>query len=124
MVQSNIRLAGILAAAILMEGTAFAAPRIEARLSHCGAETCLTVTGRRTDAAAPVLLAGHAVSVLGQRRWRASVPLATVRTWFPSYARAIAVRVGGADAAETAVPLPIGMLGSPVELASLEVRAR
>lgn len=109
-----------------MATMASAAPRIDARtrLHHCGSETCLMVTGKRPDAGAAVLLAGHPVAVLGRRNWRVSVPLETVRSWFPTYARAITVRLGGTDGEEIAVPLPIGMLGSGVELASIEVRAR
>ena len=126
MVPSPIRLVGALAAGILMGSMASAARPIDAqtRLQHCGEETCLMVTGHRPDAATPVLLAGRTVAVRGQRKWRASVPLKTVRTWFPTYARAITVRVGGADGQEAAARLPIGLLGSGVELASLEVRAR
>jgi hypothetical protein len=125
MMSFPIRFVGTLAAAILTGSMASAAPRIDVqtRLQHCGAETCLMVTGRRPDAGTPVMLAGHPVSVTGQRNWRVAVPLATVRTWFLQYARVISVRVGGTDGLETAVPLPIGLLGSSVELASLEVRA-
>lgn len=126
MVAFSLRLGGALAAASFMATTASAAPRTDARtrLQHCGGETCLMVTGHRADASAPVMLAGHPVTVLGRRTWRASVPLETVRTWFPTYARAITVRLGGTDGEEISVPLPIGMLGSGVELASIEVRAR
>ncbi len=125
MVSFPIRL-GAIAAAIFTATTASAAPRIDARsrLEHCGQATCLMVTGHRSDAAAPVMLAGHPVAVLGGRKWRVSVPLETVRSWFPTYARVIAVRLGGSDGKEIAVPLPIGMLGSKIELASIEVRAR
>lgn len=125
MVPFPLRL-GALAAAILTATTASAAPRIDARsrLEHCGSATCLLVTGHRADPTSPVMLAGHPVTVLGGRKWRASVPIETVRTWFPTRARVIAVRLGGVDGEEVAVPLPIGMLGSSIELASLEVRAR
>ena len=53
-----------------------------------------------------------------------AVPLQTVRTWFPPATRAITVHIGGADGRDTVVPLPIGLLSSGVQLASLEVRAR
>lgn len=81
------------------------------------------VTGRRSDAAAPVTLAGHLVPVSGQRKWRVAVPLRTVREWSSFSARTLTVRIGGDDGKEAAVPLPIGLLGSGIELASLEVRA-
>jgi len=82
------------------------------------------VTGRRPDTAAAVTLGDHRVSVSGGRTWRMAVPLQTVRTWFPPATRAITVHIGGADGRDTVVPLPIGLLSSGVQLASLEVRAR
>jgi hypothetical protein len=86
------------------------------------------VTGRRSDTTAAVMLGDHPVPVSGERTWRVAVPLRTVRTWFPPSTRTITVHVGGTDGGtgggETIVSLPIGLLFSGVQLASLEVRAR
>ena len=82
------------------------------------------VKGRRPDTSAAVTLGDHFVAVSGARTWRVAVPLRTVRTWFPPSTRTITVHVGGTDGEETIVPLPIGLLSTGVQLASLEVRAR
>lgn len=82
------------------------------------------VTGRRPDTTSAVMLGDHPVPVLGARIWRVAVPLRTVRTWLPPSTRTITVHVGGTGGGETIVPLPIGLLFSGVQLASLEVRAR
>ena len=115
------------AAAALLASAVQAAPsRIGAstRLQRCGTETCLLVTGRRSDPAASVSLAGHEVRVQGARRWRASLPLDTVRRWSASFARSIAVQVAGPAGGEMRASLPIGLLGQEVDLAFLDVRAR
>lgn len=126
MAPSPIRLLCTVVLSFVAEGMASAAPRVEARtyLRHCGAETCLMVTGRRLDTDASVTLGDHPVSVSGERTWRAAVPLRTVRTWFPPSTRTITVHVGITNGGEVIVPLPIGLLFSGVQLASLEVRAR
>lgn len=130
MAPSPIRLLCTLGVSFLAGGVADAAPRVEARtyLRHCGFETCLMVTGRRPDSSAVVTLGDHRVPVSGARNWRVAVPLQTVRTWFPPSTRTITVHVSGADGGtgggEAIVPLPIGLLFSGVQLASLEVRAR
>ena len=107
--------------------TALAAAPLEigakTRLQHCGADTCLLITGHRSDANAPVLLAGHDVAVQGKRRWRVALPLDTVRNWVAPFARSIAVQVDGAGGAEAKARLPIGLLGHDMDLAFLDVSA-
>lgn len=100
-----------------------AAPRpinAETRLRHCGGETCLQVSGHRTDAAMPVLLAGHEVTVQGARSWHVALPLETVRSWSAPFARSIAVNIDGSEAQAR---LPTGLLGHVSDLAFLEVSA-
>jgi len=99
----------------------------QARLVHCGADTCLRLAGHRPDATTAVSVGGRELAVEGGRDWRATVPLATARTW--PIARGYALRVTLADAAAgteriQSVPLPPGSLGSHVELASLVVSGR
>lgn len=93
------------------------------RLVSCGAQDCLLVTGRRPDAATPVRINGHAVDVTGGRRWRLRLPLDTVRRWSARRARAISIAYDGADADADAgdAELPIGLLGHPIDLASLTI---
>ncbi|WP_375403923.1 hypothetical protein [uncultured Sphingomonas sp.] len=122
----HARLPGLLLLATLAASHASAEPRRAAastRLEHCGAETCLAVTGRRPDRAAPVLIAGHEVAVRGGRSWRASIPLAKVRLWSAPAARTIAVEAAGPGGGRVEAPLPIGLLGHVTELAFLDVGA-
>jgi hypothetical protein len=118
---------GIVATTALQAPAPAAAPSsfdAETRLRHCGGATCLMVTGHRSDATAPVTLAGHAVTVQGARNWRVAVPLETVRAWSAPFARTIAVQIGGADGgAAMRARLPIGLLGHVTDLAFLDVRA-
>lgn len=99
----------------------FAADTPSTRLVACGSESCLLVTGRRSDSAAPVSINGHVVAARGTRHWRARVPVATVRAWSAPYARSVEVRV--ADTVHDA-RLPVGMLSPPRDLAMLEVRVK
>jgi hypothetical protein len=78
------------------------------------------VTGHRSDASAPVLLAGHELAVKGKRNWRVAVPLSTVKEWSAPFARTIDVAVAGSA---MKARLPIGLLGGTVDLAFLDVRA-
>lgn len=100
---------------------AMAGAKSDTRLVGCGAESCLLVTGRRHDAHSPVSINGHAVPVEGAHRWRAVVPVATVREWSAPFARTIIVAVG--DTTREA-SLPIGLLGHADDLAMLVVRVR
>lgn len=103
-------------AAMLASPVSAAEPR--ARLVECAAGDCLLVTGTRAEAGLPVSINGHAVAVQGQRKWRAVVPVQTLRAWSEPFARTITVAV--ADSASEA-DLPIGMLGHDENLAMLVV---
>ncbi|MBB3861526.1 hypothetical protein GGQ88_002810 [Novosphingobium hassiacum] len=116
---SAITLAALLAAGLC--APALAAPTPSTRLVHCDAGNCLVVTGRRADAAAPVSINGHAVQVRGTRKWRAVVPVQTVREWSEPYARTVTVSVAASD---TEADLPIGLLGHAEKLAMLVVRVK
>ena len=74
-------------------------------------------------AATPVRINGHAVDVTGGRRWRLRLPLDTVRRWSARRVRAINIAYEGADADADAgdAELPIGLLGHPIDLASLTI---
>lgn len=94
------------------------------RLHRCGDQTCLLISGRRTDPAAPVLVERHEVPVVGRRHWHVSLPLQTVRDWSAPFARSISVAVEGGDGRTVRAALPIGLFGRTTELASLNVSAR
>ncbi|MFA7595201.1 MAG: hypothetical protein WCY92_02500 [Novosphingobium sp.] len=100
---------------------AMAGTKPSTRLVECGAESCLLVTGRRSDPASAVSINGYAVPVEGGRRWRAVVPVETVREWSDPYARTITVMVD--DNVKEAL-LPIGLLGHAHNLAMLVVRVK
>ena len=102
---------------------AAAAREVSARLVECGDESCLILTGHREDPAATVSINGRAIAVVGERRWRARVPVETVRLWSVPYARTIEVSMDDSKTS-TSVDLPIGLLGNVTELAALEVRVR
>jgi hypothetical protein len=111
-------------AALALPGLAAAAP--DARLVHCGAATCLRLTGSRADAAVLVRVAGRVVPVEGARSWRVDLPLAaTVGIADPS-GQTVTITLAdprtGAERTDTAI-LPPGALGRPVALASLTVYA-
>ena len=94
------------------------------RLVSCEVGSCLLVTGRRADAASTVTINGHPVSVQGARKWRASLPLDTVRAWSAPYARSIVVSVDEADARASSsaeADLPIGLFGHAADLTTLVV---
>lgn len=114
------------AIAVAMLSAALTTPAIAAsepttRLVDCEAGNCLAITGRRADATLPVSINGHAIQVRGARKWRAVVPVQTVRAWSEPYARTIMVSVA---ASETEADLPIGLLGHVENLAMLVVRVK
>lgn len=111
-------LGGALAAAAT---PALAAGEPVTRLVDCRSGSCLLVSGRREDAAAPVAINGHAVPVDGARKWRVRLPVDTVRSWSLPHARTITVAVGG-KASEAR--LPLGLLGRSERLTMLVVRAK
>jgi hypothetical protein len=99
---------------------------LKTRLVSCDAGSCLLVTGRRAAAASTVTINGHAVSTQGARKWRASLPVDTVREWSAPYARTITVAVvdGTHETASAEADLPIGLLGRAETLAMLVVSAK
>jgi hypothetical protein len=118
----------ITAGAILSAALPAAAERpAGARLVHCGAETCLRLSGQRDGVGIAVQVDGRDLPVTGERSWQATVPLAEARTWRLTRGYAVPVtlvdRAGGAERT-VAVAVPPGALGARVELASLIVRAR
>lgn len=92
------------------------------RVVDCKAESCLVVTGRRPNAAAPVSINGHDVAAEGARKWRVRVSVETIRAWSAPLARSITVSVAtGAERRDFDTRLPIGLLGQPENLALLEI---
>jgi hypothetical protein len=103
---------------------AFADPVPSTRLVSCGAESCLLVTGHRESAAAEVRINGHHVDVQGNRSWRVSLPVSTVRDWSAPFARRIEVSTHDPLAVEALshqAVLPTGLLGHVSDLASLVI---
>jgi hypothetical protein len=98
-----------------------------ARLVHCGADSCLRLSGHRMGVTTVVRIGGLELEVDGDRHWQATVPLTLARTW--PIVRGYALRVvladtaAGTERSETVV-LPPGALGSRIEMASLVVSAR
>lgn len=91
------------------------------RLVACGDDAhCVLIAGRRADARAPVRINGREVAVAGRHRWHARVPVASIRAWSAPFARSVEVTQ---DGVATQADLPIGLLGSITQLASLTVRA-
>jgi hypothetical protein len=94
------------------------------RVVDCPAGSCLQISGHRASTTATVLINGNAVTVRGERKWRAEVPVETVGAWSEPYARTIEVATFDAatqhKTAEQA-RLPIGLLGNTTELASLVI---
>jgi hypothetical protein len=120
-----LALGAVFAATLAPPASAAAEPRT--RLVECEAGNCLVVTGRRAHAAAVVRINGHAVPVQGSRKWRATVPVETVRQWSAPYARTITVSVVDAmtrSQASTEVDLPIGLFGRVESLAMLVISVK
>ena len=97
-----------------------------ARLVACDVGSCLLLSGRRDEVASVVRVNGHAVPVEGRRRWRARLPVDTVRRWSAPHARSITLTTADPTGGERVeqVDLPIGLLGSTTQLASLVIRVR
>ncbi len=115
--RASLTLGLIVAAGIATPASA----KTQTRLVDCAAGSCLVVTGQRADSAALVSINGHAVAVEGAHKWRASVPVETLREWSEPFARTIAISV--ADSPTEAV-LPIGLLGHIDNLAFLTISAK
>lgn len=115
----------LLAAAFASPASATTEPKT--RLVSCDVGSCLLVTGSRPDASSIVTINGHAVPVQGERKWRASLPVDTVREWSAPYARTITVSVVNDESRESAssgADLPIGLLGHAEDLAMLIISAK
>lgn len=123
------RRALIAAPAILLASLATpaaAAPEPSARLVRCGEQSCLRIVGRRVDPASAVRINGRAVETEGHRRWKVDLPVETVRDWSEPNARTIEValqRSNGEQETAATVDLPIGLLATELDLASLVVTA-
>lgn len=121
--RSALVLACVLAAGGLA-APASAASDASTKLIRCGRQSCLLVSGHRDDPSAVISINGQPVSVEGQRSWRISVPVDTVRQWSAPYAREIEVSFrdpGTQRESADIVDLPIGLLGNVTDLASLEI---
>lgn len=114
-----LALGALLAAGLASPAMAAAEPTT--RLVECGRESCLLISGEREDAAHAVAINGHTVAVEGARKWRATIPVGTLRDWSAPRARTVRVAVAGS---ETEADLPIGLLGHAGDLAMLVVRAQ
>ena len=101
--------------------SAQAEPLPRTRLVECGVESCLLITGKRTDIGAPVSINGHVVPTTGRRLWKARVPVSEVRRWSAPFARNVTVSV---ENEEHIARLPVGMLGTRADLAMLVVSVK
>lgn len=111
----------LIAVAALGASASPALAETRTRLIDCEAGSCLLVTGHRADAASSVSINGHTVAAKGARKWRAVLPVETLRAWSAPYARTITVAVAED---ETRAVLPIGLLGHVDNLAFLTVRVK
>ena len=116
----------LLLAPLLAVVAAPAAAEPRTRLVHCGADTCLRVSGNRPHAAVAISIAGRAVSVEGARSWRVTLPLAATRGGIDPSGEGLMLTLTdprtGIEQVQAAI-LPPGALGRPVILASLTVSA-
>ncbi|WP_242124883.1 hypothetical protein [Sphingobium sp. Sx8-8] len=113
--------------AISAAAPAMAAPRQSARLVSCADGDCLLVSASRANPQARILINGHPVQAEGGRRWKALLPVETVRAWSMPGARNIAVTTLEPDKGNqitTDIKLPGGMLGNITELAYLVILQR
>jgi hypothetical protein len=104
----------------------FALAASQARLVHCGGETCLRISGHRAHSAVIVRVAGRDLAVDGGRSWRATVPLGAARDWTNRSGDMLMLTLAdtrsGTERVD-AVALPPGALGKRVELATLVIGA-
>ena len=120
-----IALAGVIAI-VSLASPALAESEPSTKLVHCGAQSCLQVSGYRSDPSAIVRLNGQAVDVEGKYGWEVNLPIETVRSWSAPYARSIEVSIHNPETEQVTsvtADLPIGLLGGVTDLARLEVRA-
>ena len=107
--------------------SAAARPITTTRVIPCGAGNCLLVRGHRSSPLATVSINERPVEARGRTSWMVRLPVDTVRDWSLPAARMVRVTIAdpaGAVEYGAAVPLPVGLLGGKMELASLVVRAR
>jgi len=119
-------IAGVLLGLAMTPPPARAASAPQARLIHCGSDTCLRISGHRQRSAVAVRVGGQDLAVEGGRTWRVTVPLTTARAWLTSSGYALTLTLADTQAgteSKEAVALPPGALGPRVELASLVIRA-
>lgn len=102
-----------------------AASEIATRVVGCAEGSCLLVTGHRASAKAAVSINGRAVNTQGSRKWRARVPVETLREWSAPLARTITVSVMDRGIQrDSEARLPIGLLGHAEDLAFLVVSVK
>lgn len=108
----------------VIPGSAMAASR--ARLVRCGDQTCLRISGHRSDPAMMVRIGEQPVAVEGNQAWHATVSLSAARAGanasLDTLTLTTADRKTGVETVDM-VALPPGALGRRVELATLDVRA-
>lgn len=123
MMTDHVRLAGLL---LLLSTAVPAAAATQARLVHCGAETCLRLEGRRPDPAVAVRVGGRELPVEGERAWQATLPMSQARELASGRGERLMLTLvdphTGIETSES-VAAPPGALGPHIELASLVVRA-
>ena len=114
----------VLAGACIAAGSATPALATQARLVHCGTDTCLRLSGRRAHPEVAVQVAERDLQVEGGRRWRADVPLAAARLWQGVARDRLTVTLAdartGSRRSET-VLLPPGAFAGRIELAELVI---
>ena len=101
-----------------------AAVEPSSRLVHCGEESCVQISGHRDDPAVVVSVNGHAVSVEGDQRWKARLPVHVVREWSAGSAQTIQVALHDPEtrnATVASVDLPIGLLGRMTDLSAMVI---
>jgi hypothetical protein len=84
----------------------------------------LSGRGRGRGRVRSVSVEGHPVATEGRDRWRADLPLTSVKRWAAPHASTLRVAVAGAAGTTIRdIRLPVGLLASPTELAALEITA-
>ena len=114
-------------ASLSVASQASSAAEVRTRLADCDDGSCLIVTGNRDHPSSSVSINGHAVAVEGLRKWRAVLPVETLREWSEPYARTITVSIADARArtqASAEAHLPIGLLGRVENISMLVVRVK
>lgn len=111
----------VAALTVTLTTPALAASAPSTRLISCGDESCLLISGRRSDAASAVSINGRAVAVEGTRKWRARVPMKTLREWTSPFARTVTVSVADASAE---ADLPIGLFAQIGDIAMLTITVK